>query len=422
MRVLWFVEKPLFPVADRLGMPAANRHGSWLDQYEVVLRSAPEVVLGVAAPVDHVHEPFEHEGVAYYALGGRVPTGYRRVARRWYELARPTTDLRQCQRVIEAFRPDLVHIHGTERQFGLLAAEGPVPVIMSIQGLLSACELMDRRGADLSLLRSLSPSLLLRGTGTLLDHVGLMTTATRERRIIRHGTHFIGRTRWDADVVHVLNPAASYYHCDELLRPEFRQAAWDPRRSGSQTVYCTAGGYARKGVGTLLRAVALLRARARPGVCLRIGGGQSPRSEGGRATAREIRRLGLSDCVATLGRLDATDIARELLNASVFALPTHIDNSSNALSEALMVGTPCVSSAAGGIPTIARDGVDALLVQDGDPYALAGAILRLLENPELAQRLSRNARATALRRHDPERVRRTLLGIYESVLADTHSS
>jgi len=74
-------------------------------------------------------------------------------------------------------------------------------------------------------------------------------------------------------------------------------------------------------------------------------------------------------------------------------LPTHADNSPNSLAEAMVVGTPCVAGAAGGIPTLGRDGVDALLVQHDDPYALAGAILRLIDDPPLARAGSPRTRA-----------------------------
>jgi len=415
MRVLWFVEKPLAPVTRRLGGPDVN-HGSWLDQYEAALRSAHDITLAVAGPSDTAFEPFETGGVTYFALPGTSSNGVRRVADRWRRLARPDTNLDHCREVIERFHPDLVQVHGTEREFGLLAGVSPVPVVISIQGLLTVYALTESRGIDRSLILSLSPSLFVRGTGNLLDNVRQWTGAARERRSIRLGRHFIGRTSWDADVVRVLNPGAHYYHCDELLRPEFSASDWDPGRCAPTTVYCTAGSYARKGLGTLFKAIALLREGAVPQIRLRVAGVDLRHPEETRATAREIRRLGLTGCVDVLGTLDATGIVQELLRAAVFALPSHADNSPNSLAEAMMVGTPCVASAVGGVPSLARDRVEALLVQDGDPYSLAGAILRLLEDHELARQLSLNARAAAAHRHDPQRVRQTLVGIYHTVL------
>ncbi len=389
----------------------------------MALRSAPDFTLGVASLTgqDYApYRPFTSHGTTYYGVGaGDQSNGLERVANRWRGLFRADNDLDSARTAIADFKPTLIHVHGTENVFGLLCGQTPVPVVISIQGILSVCEIMDPRGRDSSLFLSLSPSQFARGTGMLLDRLTLKRLAERERVIMRRCRHFIGRTRWDSDVVRSLSPEARYYHCDEPLRPVFFESEWQLELSEPQTVYCTMGGYARKGLGTLLRAIALLHKGPAPEIRLRFAGQPLDDSEGGRAAAREIRRLGLSPCVTSLGRVGPDSLASELRRARVFALPTHIDNGSNSLSEAMAVGVPCVASAAGGVPTTARDEVDALLVQDGDPYALAGAILRLLEDDALARRLSKNARMTALKRHDPAVIRETMLAIYRHVIEET---
>jgi len=419
MRVLWFVDKPMPAVTQRQARPPIN-HAGWQYQLEAALRHVPDLTLGVASLSSRgyaPYEPFASDGTTYYGIpGDGNSSAFKRVARRWQRVIGGSDSLDCAHQIMSAFRPDLVHVHGTESRFSLLAGHSQVPVVISIQGVLSVIELMDRRGVDTSLLLSISPGLFIRGTGAILDYEALKKSASQERLVVRQCRHFIGRTRFDADVISVLNPGAHYYHCDEPLRPEFRASVWNQDRCEPLTIYCTMGGYARKGLGTLLRATALLRDGPVPGVRLRFAGLALDGSEGGRAAAREIRRLGLSQCVTSLGALDPDGLARELLRASVFALPTHIDNGSNSLSEAMSVGVPCVASAAGGIPTTARDEVEALLVQDGDPYALAGAILRLLKDKEMASRLSQQARRVALARHDPERIRKTVVDIYQSVL------
>ena len=84
----------------------------------------------------------------------------------------------------------------------------------------------------------------------------------------------------------------------------------------------------------------------------------------------------------------------------------------------MAVGTPCVASAAGGIFALARDDVDALLVQDGDPYAPAGAILRLVDDTALTRQLSQNALATALARRELSKARMSMLEICRSIVSD----
>ena len=75
-----------------------------------------------------------------------------------------------------------------------------------------------------------------------------------------------------------------------------------------------------------------------------------------------------------------------------------------------------IATFAGGIPSIVGDKKDGLLVQDGDPYALAGAIMELKGNCNYANRLGINARARARIRHNPERIINDLLNIYSSII------
>jgi glycosyltransferase involved in cell wall biosynthesis len=87
----------------------------------------------------------------------------------------------------------------------------------------------------------------------------------------------------------------------------------------------------------------------------------------------------------------------------------------------MLIGTPIVSTNAGGIPSIVTDNVDGLLVQDGDPYAMAGAIFEILNDGNLAANLSERARSRAKKRHDPDRIAEKIIAVYESLIGDTRS-
>jgi glycosyltransferase involved in cell wall biosynthesis len=91
-----------------------------------------------------------------------------------------------------------------------------------------------------------------------------------------------------------------------------------------------------------------------------------------------------------MGRLlDAADI---LLNSP------DIDNMPLSLIEAQAAGLPIVSTSTGGIPHVVSHGRTGLLVPPGDDAGMAQAALRLVEEPGLALRLSRQARADCLDR------------------------
>jgi glycosyltransferase involved in cell wall biosynthesis len=76
----------------------------------------------------------------------------------------------------------------------------------------------------------------------------------------------------------------------------------------------------------------------------------------------------------------------------------------NALLEAFAWGRAVVATSVGGVPDLVRDGENGLLVPPGDPAALRAAIIRLREEPGLAERLAAEGRRTA-EAHAWERVR-----------------
>ena len=68
--------------------------------------------------------------------------------------------------------------------------------------------------------------------------------------------------------------------------------------------------------------------------------------------SRLVRRWHLESMVSWLGALAADRLAQELECSSLFVLPSHIENESNALIEAMLGGLPCVASSVGGVPSL----------------------------------------------------------------------
>jgi glycosyltransferase involved in cell wall biosynthesis len=126
--------------------------------------------------------------------------------------------------------------------------------------------------------------------------------------------------------------------------------------------------------------------------------------------------------IQLLGALKEKELISQMLGAHIFIHPSHIENGSNSTSEAMLMGMPIIATFAGGIPTTIENKKEGLLVQDGDPYALAGAILELKENSNYANELGVNARAKAITRHNPERIMNELLNIYSSITGDEKTS
>jgi glycosyltransferase involved in cell wall biosynthesis len=122
--------------------------------------------------------------------------------------------------------------------------------------------------------------------------------------------------------------------------------------------------------------------------CVIIGSG--PQEE---LLRRLILELELTDWVELLGWLDQTQVRTYLEEATIFALPCVVaangdqDGIPAVLMEAMAMAKPCVSTTVSGIPELIEPERSGLAVPEKDETALADALTRLLDDPQLANRL-----------------------------------
>ena len=135
-------------------------------------------------------------------------------------------------------------------------------------------------------------------------------------------------------------------------------------------------------IPTALRAFVRIRT-AFPQAQLTVAG-SGPEGERLQALAGE---LGLRDSVRFAGRIANVAMPAIYAAADCMLNPSTVDNMPNSILEAFASGVPVVSTDAGGIPDLVRDGVSGLLVAVGDEQAMARAALRVLQNGELATAL-----------------------------------
>lgn len=412
-KVLWFINKVPAPIAtDSTGVL-----GGWLDCYLEIIGREEDIDLTVAyASPPGTEGESRVDDVTFVGL----PTGERRtlfgrVAGRWRHDVAPAVLLEASTRLIARVAPDLIHVHGAEMCYGLAVRGCGIPTVLSVQGSPTAGRQLYLRGVDRHYIRALSFLDFLKGFGPIHGAVNMKRQAAMEAVSMSAVGHVAGRTEWDRHLASVMAPQAVYHHCDEPLRAPFHDFAWCPEETVPGRIVCiTSGSYTGKGIGTLLRAIAVLR-RSHPEITLLIA--RVPRAtDDGRATSNHVHALGLEDCVTLSGDLDASTVAGELARATAFVNPSHWENGSNTLSEAQLVGVPCVATCAGGMVTTADHGAAALLVQDGDAEALAGALLSLMDDPVEAARLGARGRALAQARHDRDRIRAQVITMYDAML------
>jgi glycosyltransferase involved in cell wall biosynthesis len=123
-----------------------------------------------------------------------------------------------------------------------------------------------------------------------------------------------------------------------------------------------------------------------------------PDKDGSRAAVdARARELGVQDRIELPGGVAKRDVPAYLAAGDVFLNTTNIDNTPLSVLEAMAAGMCVVSTSVGGIPYLVEDGETGLLVPPGDAPAMAAAVERVVGEPALAHKLSRNARALAER-------------------------
>ncbi len=111
------------------------------------------------------------------------------------------------------------------------------------------------------------------------------------------------------------------------------------------------------------------------------------------------------------------DMAATLKEASIVCLPSYREGLPKVLLEAMACGKPCITTEAPGCRDAVRDGDNGLLVPVKDANALATAIARLLDDPELRRHMGERGRQRAVEEFSQERVIEATLSVYREVLA-----
>jgi D-inositol-3-phosphate glycosyltransferase len=155
-----------------------------------------------------------------------------------------------------------------------------------------------------------------------------------------------------------------------------------------------------KGIDTLFRAIAQLRAR-RPDipwarVCLSVIGGdpseQGVKSNEEMARLHELRdELGLSDLIAFLGARDQDTLHYYYAASDMLVMPSHYESFGMVALEAMACGTPVIASDVGGLHELVKHNKTGIRVKVNDLDAMARAIERLLDDEGLRRRMGHAA-------------------------------
>lgn len=166
----------------------------------------------------------------------------------------------------------------------------------------------------------------------------------------------------------------------EMFNPRRRRELWEER-----VVLSVSRLTPKNGLEHLIRAMKLVLERQDCRLVIAGEGELRP------ALEALVRRLGLDGRVSFTGWVRYEQVPELLASSHVFARPSLTEGLGTAFLEAMACGVPVVGTRVSGIVDIVRHGYNGLLVSPGRVEEIAEAILRLLEDEELRERLIGNA-------------------------------
>ncbi len=157
-----------------------------------------------------------------------------------------------------------------------------------------------------------------------------------------------------------------------------------------------------KGIDTLMRAIAILRAGCpadAPCLYLSIIGGNPDDPAHENAEMERLKQmrvdLGIEDVVTFLGAKDQDTLHYYYSAAEAVVMPSHYELFGMVALEAMACGTPVIASEVGGLAFLVRDGETGFHVEGQNAAQLAGKLSLILDDPELREKLGRQAVAYA---------------------------
>lgn len=417
MKIIWLCN--MMPGAVREAMGGSSGGGLWVDHVLSDLRALPEHRLRILCLAQAETAGSLDERTDYQLFREEEPYRYLESLETLF------------RRQLSSFRPDVIHIWGTEFSHTLAMVNAArrlgveKRIIVSIQGLCSVYAGHFLEGVPEHVRRGVSFRDFVRWDNLVHQQQKYVLRGRLERQALEQVHHVIGRTDWDRACTSQINPNAQYHFCNETMREVFYEDRWRYASCRKHSVFASSREYPIKGFHYLLEAMSIVCRRypdaqiSVPGLSYFPGSiSQYLREQNYDRYLRKLtRKYGLEGKVHFLGYLNAKQMKAAFLDANVFVLPSSIENSPNSLGEAMLLGVPSVAADVGGVSNLMHPG-EGFMYQSTAPYMLAHYILEVFAMEDRAEQMGEAARAHARCTHNPEANRKALLSAYQEAAAE----
>lgn len=337
--------------------------------------------------------------------------------------------INQFKWMLERYRPDVIHIFGTEcsHSLAMIMASEDLNVldrvVVHVQGLISLCGRHYTAYLPNKVINNWSFRDIIRRNNLKKARKNFLIQGEFEKDVLQKVKHVVGRTDWDRAYVKKLNPTINYYHCNETMRKPFYKNVWSYEKCEKHTVFFSQWYAPLKGLHLVIEAMADLK-KIYPDVHLYTTGrnlldyslkNKIRNSYYHNYCIKLIKQYGLENNITFLGYLDENAMCERFLKSNVFVSASSIENSPNSVGEAMLLGVPTVSSDVGGVKNLLTHNEEGFIYPADEPYMLAYYVSELFKNQELAEKFSKNSRKHARDLYNAETNIQRLFEIYDVV-------
>lgn len=337
------------------------------------------------------------------------------------------------ERVIKELHPDLIHIWGTENPQSLYMIQAAYntgyedKVVVNIQGLVSVYSKYHyANGIPERIIKSHRPVEIKYGHSLDGDRNDMSNRGVFEVQAISLAKQVIGRTDWDEACVRRINPKCKYYSCNPTLRESFYTQRWSIDKCERHSIFVSQSNYPIKGFHRVLEAMPEVLKYYPDAKLYTTGDSPLPayatfhsrirQRSYPRYLAQLIVKYRLEDKVVFLGLLDEVRMCERFRRSHVFVSPSSIENESNSVGEAMLLGMPVVSSFVGGVYNFMDNAKEGYFYQNDASYMLPYYICKVFDDDERAIRMGECARKHALRSFNRKENLQKMLSIYSKII------
>lgn len=412
MKVLWFsINSSLYDASQKVGL-------SWIAALETLIKTETNIQLGIA--FEHNDDSFKviRNNVTYYPIHAFKTKAQKRLRR--FNKTEAELIIPKAIEVIKDFQPDVIHVFGSEWCWGLVQEYTDIPVVIHMQGSIPPYNNASLPPGYSK--KDLNPYKWWKIKDNIYRKLALQferDRAIREERILKGCRYFMGRTCWDYALTKFYSPNSKYFECWEAIRNIFINETYshDYNKSGKCILMTTLSQSNLKGHDTILKTAKLLKTCTDFDFEWHIAGCYS-------LPLYEIKEnVKVSDVnVKYLGPLDTEHLYNELKKCTLYIHPAYIDNSPNAVCEAMCMGLPIIATYVGGVPSLIKHEESGILVPANDPFQMAFHIKDLFINRNKAKQYGKRAQIIGLERHNPQNIIKVLKEIYTTIITENKNN